>query len=75
MKMTSIKVKFRPSTVVGNEGVIYYQIIHDRKVRQLVTDSEFIHLNGIKVVQLWWLHTKVNVDCISVQCVKIFAVI
>lgn len=38
MKMTSIKVKFRPSTVAGNEGVIYYQIIHDRKVRQLVTD-------------------------------------
>lgn len=38
MKMTSIKVKFRPSTVVGNEGVIYYQIIHERKVRQLITD-------------------------------------
>lgn len=33
--MTSIKVKFRPSTVVGHEGSIYYQIIHERKVRQL----------------------------------------
>lgn len=33
--MTSIKVKFRPSTVADNEGTIYYQIIHDRKVRQL----------------------------------------
>lgn len=35
--MTSIKVKFRPSTVVGHEGSIYYQIIHKRKVRQLPT--------------------------------------
>ena len=36
--MASIKVKFRPSTVAGNEGTIYYQIIHERKVRQLLTD-------------------------------------
>lgn len=35
--MSSIKVKFRPSTVAGNEGSIYYQIIHERKVRQLLT--------------------------------------
>lgn len=36
--MASIKVKFRPSTVAENEGTIYYQIIHERKVRQLLTD-------------------------------------
>ena len=36
--MTSIKVKFRPSTVVDHEGTIYYQIIHERKVRQLLSD-------------------------------------
>ena len=36
--MASIKVKFRPSTVADHEGTIYYQIIHDRKVRQLLTD-------------------------------------
>ena len=36
--MASIKVKFRPSTVVGREGTIHYQIIHERKVRQLPTD-------------------------------------
>lgn len=36
--MASIKVKFRPSTVADHEGAIYYQIIHDRKVRQLLTD-------------------------------------
>ncbi len=36
--MTSIKVKFRASTVSCQEGSIYYQIIHERKVRQLLTD-------------------------------------
>lgn len=36
--MASIKVKYRPSTVVDREGAIYYQIIHERKVRQLTTD-------------------------------------
>lgn len=35
--MTSIKVKFRPSTVADHDGTIYYQIIHERKVRQLLT--------------------------------------
>ena len=35
--MASIKVKFRPSTVADHEGTIYYQIIHERKVRQLLT--------------------------------------
>lgn len=36
--MTSIKVKFRPSSVSGKEGTIYYQIIQNRVVRQLKTD-------------------------------------
>lgn len=36
--MASIKVKFRPSTIADREGSIYYQIIHERKVRQLLTD-------------------------------------
>lgn len=36
--MASIKVKFRPSTVANHEGTIYYQITHDRKPRQLLTD-------------------------------------
>ena len=35
--MASIKVKFRPSTVADHEGTIYYQIIHERKVRQLLS--------------------------------------
>ena len=36
--MASIKVKFRPSIVADHEGTIYYQIIHERKVRQLLSD-------------------------------------
>lgn len=36
--MASIKVKFRPSTVAEHEGTIYYQIIHERKVRQLLSE-------------------------------------
>ena len=38
MNMTSIKTKFRPSTVDGKEGGLYFQIIHNRVVRQLNTD-------------------------------------
>ena len=40
--MASIKVKFRPSTVANREGTIYYQIIHDRKSRQLPTDYHLL---------------------------------
>lgn len=36
--MTSIKVKFRPSTIGGKEGTLYYQVIHNRVVRQIYTD-------------------------------------
>ena len=40
--MASIKVKFRPSTVADHEGTIYYQIIHERKVRQLLSDYKVL---------------------------------
>ena len=57
MTMTSIKIKFRPSSVEGKEGGIFFQIIHNRVVRQLNTDykvfasewdaeSESIVVNG-----------------------------
>ena len=36
--MTSVKVKFRPSTVIGKMGSIYYQVIHGRMVRQISTN-------------------------------------
>ncbi len=36
--MASIKLKFRPSTQEGKEGVLYYQVIHGRIIRQLKTE-------------------------------------
>lgn len=33
--MASIKVKFRPSSTEGKEGSVYYQVIHNRMVRQI----------------------------------------
>lgn len=33
--MTSIKIKFRPSSIIGKDGAVYYQIIHERQVRQI----------------------------------------
>lgn len=39
---TSIKVKFRPSAVAGHEGTIYYQIIHQRVVRQLYSNYKIL---------------------------------
>ncbi len=36
--MATIKVKFRPSTVADREDAIYCQIIHERKVRHLLSD-------------------------------------
>ena len=35
--MASVKVKFRPSSVAGREGTIYYQVLHDRTPRQFTT--------------------------------------
>ena len=38
MYMASIKVKFRPSTIEGKAGAIYYRISHNRVVRHLTSD-------------------------------------
>ena len=35
--MATLKVKLRPSKVEGKAGVIYYQITHNRKTRQILT--------------------------------------
>lgn len=35
--MATVKVKLRPSTVVGKEGVIYYQIFHHCERQQITT--------------------------------------
>lgn len=36
--MASIKIKFRPSTVEGKKGGLYFQIIQNRVIRQMNTD-------------------------------------
>lgn len=36
--MASVRIKFRPSTVRHKEGRLYFQVIHNRVVRQLYTD-------------------------------------
>ena len=35
--MATVKVKFRPSTVPGKEGTLYYRITHRRQSRQTST--------------------------------------
>lgn len=35
--MATVKVKFRASAIPGKEGTIYYQIIHQRRVKQIFT--------------------------------------
>ena len=35
--MATIKTKFRPSSVEGREGTLYFQIIHGRVARQINT--------------------------------------
>ena len=35
--MATVKVKLRPSKVEGKTGVIYYQVIHNRKTQQITT--------------------------------------
>lgn len=39
--MATVKVKVRPSYIVGNMGTLYYQVTHCRAVKQISTD---IHL-------------------------------
>ncbi len=36
--MASLKIRFKPSTIPGHEGSIFYQLLHDRKQRQVFSD-------------------------------------
>lgn len=54
--MATVKVKFRASSIQGCEGTVYYQVIHERRVRQLSTDykilsTEWNDSRGTVVVQ------------------------
>lgn len=53
--MATIKVKYRPSVNIGREGTIYYQVIHNRKPRQLVTEY--------KIFPYEWDRYRATVSC------------
>lgn len=38
--MATVKIKFRPSSVDGREGTVYYQVIHGRVARQINTSCK-----------------------------------
>lgn len=40
--MISIKLKFRPSTIEGKVGSLYYQVIYKRRVRQVATNFRIV---------------------------------
>ena len=57
--MASVKVKFRPSTIGDKEGTLYYQVIHNRVVRQINTEYKLF-------VSEWDCHSEaVNLHLIS----------
>ncbi len=53
--MATIKVKFRPSQNPDKEGAVYYQVIHERKTRQVATEY--------KVYPYEWNEYRSNVTC------------
>jgi putative sterol carrier protein len=42
MNTTSVRIKLRESSVGGKEGTLYYQVIHNRVVRQIGTDYHLL---------------------------------
>ena len=53
--MVSVKLKFRPSSVVGKDGNLYYQVIYKRKVRMMATgyriaESEWNPITGCIII-------------------------
>ena len=50
--MASVKVKFRPSSIDGKEGSIYYQVIHNRVVRHIRTNSNRNILRFIALLKI-----------------------
>lgn len=49
--MATIKIKFRPSKRVGEQGSIFYQVIHKKSIRQQKT----IIANKKSHIEVWKL--------------------
>lgn len=74
--MATLKIKFRPSTIDGKEGYIYYQVLHNRVARQQKTsyrlhahewDNEsskiiFSQSNEQRKIYLSEIHEKIQTD-------------
>ena len=73
--MASVKVKFRPSSIEGKEGSIYYQVIHNRVVRHIRTDYRIFEneWNGktlTVVVPVWASDERKNYLQSIVRCIE-----
>ena len=74
--MTTVKIKFRPSSVDGKEGIVYYQVIHERVARQISTSYKLFPAewnkrqskiiitlsDGNRGRYLWLLNKKITED-------------
>ena len=63
--MATVKIKFRPSTVDGGQGTIFYQVIHNRVARQQKTGYR---LSGTATCRRWYYHDSTMIG--SVICRK-----
>ncbi len=74
MMKTSIKLKFRPSVKSDKEGTLYYQLIHERRVKQIKThykikSNEWDELSEAIVVPVNDTQRKYQVESVE-RCIK-----
>lgn len=74
MMKTSIKLKFRPSVKSDKEGTLYYQLIHERRVKQIKThykikSNEWDELSESIVVPAYDTQRKHQVESVE-RCIK-----
>lgn len=60
--MTSIKLKFRAHTDSTKEGALYFQVIHDRVVKQVKIAKRAIILKEIKQIKELDLMDNLDID-------------
>lgn len=63
--MATIKLKYRPSSVEGKDGTIFFQIIHQRQVRQINT--------GLRISNSEWAPEESSImiaSCVAYERVK-----
>lgn len=66
--MATVKIKFRPSTVDGGQGTIFYQVIHNRVARQQRRATVSTALSGTITCRRWYYHDSMMRE--SVICRK-----